>query len=197
MIELPAWAIPNDAPSVALVDAGGTMRSPLNTAALRVNRPGSHYRVALAFAPFEAREGRVIVSRLIRAQREGLRVEFPLAEPQPIGPGVVVDGAGQAGLSLRVRGLTPRAVVREGWWLSIEPEAGPRCLHNVGGEAIAAADGTATLALGEALRAPFADGVRVNLARPMIEGLVDGDAREWSLSVDQLTSISFTIEETR
>ena len=197
MIELPAWAVPNDAPAIALVDAGGTMRSPLNTAALRVNRPGSHYRATLTFAPMEPREGRIVVSRLIRAQREGLRIEFPLPEPQPLGGAVVIDGAGQSGLALAVRGMTPRTVVREGWWLSIEPEAGPRCLHNVAGEVIAGADGRAILLLGEMLRAPFADGTRVNLVRPTIEGLVDGDAREWALSVDQLTTIGFTIEEAR
>lgn len=196
MIEMPRWATPRSAvPS--LVDAGGVMRSPLNTAALRVNRPGSHYRIALTFPPFAPREGRVIVSRLIRAQREGLRIEYPLFEDQGASHATVVDGAGQAGLSLRVRGMFRGDLVREGFWFSIENARGQHFLHNSAAEVQAGQDGRATLALSEGLRAPFLDGAKVHLIRPMIEGIVEGDAREWELSVDHQTSISFTIEEAR
>ncbi|WP_294195860.1 hypothetical protein [uncultured Sphingomonas sp.] len=196
MIELPAWAVPNAA-TPALVDAGGVMRSPLNTAALRINRLGSHYMVALAFPPYEPEQGRIIVSRLIRAQVAGLRVPYPLFvdQGQPAAP--VVDGAGQAGLSLKLRGLTPGYVAREGYWLSIVDPAGQHYLHNVAADAVAAADGGMTIALSEMLRVPFQNGAAVHLAEPMIEGIVDGDKRAWTLAVDHTTSIEFTIEEAR
>lgn len=196
MITLPPWAVPRAA-TPSLVDAGGVMRSPLNTAALRVERPGSHYRIALSYPPFAPREGRVIVSRLIRAQREGLRVEYPLFERQCASYDAVVDGAGQAGTTLLVRGMMPDDLVREGFWLSIENARGQHFLHNAAAEVQPDPDGRVAIALSEALRAPFADGAKVHLIQPMIEGLVQGDERAWEMSVDHQTSLSFTIEETR
>lgn len=63
----------------------------------------------MTFPPFvDAAQGRIIVSRLIRAKRMGLRVEFPLVDAQP-SEDAAVDGAGQAGTSLKIRGLFPAA----------------------------------------------------------------------------------------
>lgn len=196
MIELPAWAEPNGA-TPALVDAGGVMRSPLNTAALRVNRLGSHYRVGLTFPPFEAEKGRIIVSRLVRAQSEGLRVPYPLFEDQGTPTAPVIDGAGQSGRSVKVRGLTPGYRAREGYWLSIVHVTGQHFLHNVATDVTADSSGRATIDLCELLRVPFVDGAQINLVRPMIEGLVDGDARSWSLSLEHHTSVEVVIEEAR
>ena len=196
MIELPAWAVPNAA-SPSLIDAGGVMRSPINTVALKVNRPGSHYRVAMSFPPFEPEQGRVIVSRLIRAQREGLRVPFELPEPQAGTTDGAVRGNGQAGRFLAADGLTPGALLREGWWLSIVNQAGHHFLHNSAADAVVDDNGRVTLELSEALRWPFVSGAAVQIVTPMIEGLVDGSVRDWQLSVEQLTEIAFVIEEAR
>nr|WP_221233148.1 hypothetical protein [Sphingomonas endophytica] len=193
---MPEWAVPNAA-TPALVDAGGVMRSPLNTAALRVNRLGSHYLAALAFPPFEPEQGRIVVSRLIRAQRLGLRVPYPLFVDQGQPGAPLVDGAGQSGLSLTLRGLSPGYTAREGYWLSIVDPTGQHYLHNVAGDAVADADGRMILSLSEMLRVPFENGAAVHLAAPMIEGLVDGDKRAWNLAVNRTTSIEFTVEETR
>lgn len=197
MIELPAGVVPSGAVA-ALIDAGGVMRSPLNTAALRVDRPGSHYRVTLDFPRIgEPALARVVVSRLIRAQSEGLRTWYPTFEDQAVAGAVVVDGAGQAGTYLAVRGLFRGAVIREGWWLSLLDAAGRSYLHNVGAEVIADADGRAALALSEALRAPLEDGAAVRLVNPPIEGVVVGDAREWSVDIERGLSFNVTIEEAR
>lgn len=122
---------------------------------------------------------------------------YPLFDQQSASHATVVDGAGQAGLSLKVRAMFPNDGIREGYWFSIENAAGQHFLHNSAADVQAGADGRATLALSEALRAPFVDGAKVHLIRPMIEGIVEGDAREWELSVEHQTSISFTIEEAR
>lgn len=196
MIELPDWAVPNAAVP-ALVDAGGVMRSPINTAALKVNRPGSHYRLATSFPPFEPEQGRIIVSRMIRAQREGLRIPFTLADPQPAGGAPVVDGAGQSGLRLAIRGLTPGLIIKEGYWFSVPSFAGQHFLHNVAEDVTVPANGRAIIPLSEMLREPFLNSTPVFLERPMIQGIVEGDQREWRLSVDCLTEIEFTIEEAR
>lgn len=197
MIDLPAGVVPTAA-TAALVDAGGVMRSPLNTAALRVNRLGSHYRVALSFPRIDDPAlARVVVSRLIRAQQEGLRTWFPTHDDQPVSGTVVVDGGGQSGKALAIRGLQRQTTIREGWWLSAVDARGRAYLHNVAGGVMAGGDGRVTLPLSEGLRAPFADGAAVRLVSPPIEGIVDGDAREWSVDVERGLDFTVTIEEAR
>ncbi len=193
MIELPGHIVPNGA-GCALVDRGGVLRG---ATALRVNRLGSHYRAAITLPPLDGDDGRIVVARLIRAKREGLRVAYPLLSvDQSVGAAVVVDGAGQIGSRLAVRGLTANAWIREGFWLSIQSAAGQHYLHNVGADVRADGSGRAVLALADTLlRYPFADGARVHIEQPMIEGIVEGDDFEWTLSVAHHTAIDFTIEE--
>lgn len=194
VIEVPAWAEPRGA-APAFMDFGGVLRPSTGAALLRVDRMGSRYRAGLTFAPFgDPAHGRIIVSRLIRAKRMGIRVPFPLLAPQPC-EDAVVDGAGQAGTTLKVRGLTPGRVVREGFWLSVVRADGQHFLHNAAGEVIADGAGKAALPLSEMLRWPFVDGDRVKLVRPMIEGLVDGDEQAWAISIEKFVDIEFTVEE--
>lgn len=194
MIDLPPWAVPSSA-SPALIDFGGVLRPDLGGPLQRVDRQGSRYRVALTFPVFdEPQHARVIVSRLIRAKRAGVRCEFPLVERQQLVDGVV-DGAGQAGTSLQVRGLTPNSVVREGFWCSVEAPSGQHYLHNIAGEVLVSSTGTVILRLSEMLRYPFPNGAPVHLVKPMIEGLVDGSEQAWEISVEQSVSIEFTVEE--
>lgn len=193
MIVLPPHIAPNSA-AMAFIDRGGTLRG---ASALRVDRLGSHYRAMMTLPTLEDADARIAVSRMIRAKRQGLRVPYPLATDQgQCGSGVVVDGAGQSGSALAVRGLTPRVTVREGYWLSIETADGQHFLHNVGASVMADGAGKAVLDVSDTmLRRPFSDGARVHLVRPMIEGLIEGNEREWQIAVDHRTQVEFTIEE--
>ncbi|WP_230769782.1 hypothetical protein [Sphingomonas sp. Leaf4] len=195
MIELPPRPSPNAA-TPALVDRGGVMRG---ASAIRVNRLGNHYRISITYPPLDDEDrARVFVSRLIRAKRMGLRMPYPLlgVDQGRCGWSVVVDGGGQAGDKLKVRGLPRGGVVREGFWMSIEDASGQHYLHNIGAEVMADAAGKATLSVADTLlRRPFADGCRVHIARPMIEGVIDGDELSWELAIDHNTGISFVLEE--
>lgn len=193
MIVLPANPAPNGAiPS--LVDRGGVLRG---ASALRVNRQGDHFKVEISHPPLRSSdEGRIFVARLIRAKSEGLRIPYPLLGVDQSGLGnPVIDGAGQAGRTLAVRGLTVGAVVREGFWFSIPDTTGQHYLYNVGADAVANSTGRATLTITPMLRRPYADGTQVFLGQPMIEGLVEGSEQSWQLSVDHLIGIGYTIEE--
>lgn len=195
MLTLPEWPAPNGA-TVTAVDRGGVLRG---ASALRVNRLGNHYRASVTYPPMnDAERARVFVSRLIRAKRQGLRLPYPLldVDQSQCGNGVVVDGAGQAGASLALRGLSPAIVVREGFWMSVEDADGQHYLHNVGADVLVGADGRAVVSVADTLlRRDFADGARVHLVKPMIEGLVEGDDASWELAVDRNLSIAFMIEE--
>ena len=196
MIELPAGVVPN-AIAPALMDFGATQEPSSGAETLRIDRPGNRYRVQMSLPPQRmAGHGRVIVSRMIRAKREGLRVPFHLVGVNQGIPGApVVDGAGQKGMSIALRGLSPHYAAKEGYWLSIV-DGEQHYLHNVAGTVIAGADGRAVLPLSEMLRAPFADGAKVHLARPMIEGMLAGDEQQWEYSLAYNVAIQFEIRET-
>ncbi|MBH9537531.1 hypothetical protein [Novosphingopyxis sp. YJ-S2-01] len=193
-VQLPADMHPVDAVP-ALLDYGMTLSSPLGTADLRVDRPGSRFRIALQFPPMVPERSRIIVSRLLRAKAEGLRVPYPLFVSQGLPNAPVVDGAGQAGTTLAVRGLTPNYSFREGWWLSIESATGQHFLHNVAAGGIASSGGSAQLSIWPPLRRPFADGDKVHLGKPMIEGLPEGDETSWQIPVNGLVAVAVTIRE--
>ena len=123
-----------------------------------------------------------------------LRVPYPLLDPQGSPGAPVVDGAGQSGTSLAVRGLTPGYAVKEGFWLSIVDADGQHYLHTATAPVRADTSGDATLSIAPMLRVPFADGAAVNLAVPMVEGFVDGNWG-WDIPVNRLTAVQFPLEE--
>jgi hypothetical protein len=195
MIELPASPAPNGV-TPRLIDYGAVLRSPTGGASLRLDRAGSRFAAEVSFPPMKADTARVFVSRLLDAKSEGLRIEYPLLDIRQGNPGnPVVDGAGQAGKTLKLRGLTPGYAFREGFWLSIEDEVGQHYLHNCRSNGVAAPTGRATMTITPALRWPFANGAKVHLAKPMIEGLVDGNEFSWQIPVNRLIALAVTIEE--
>ncbi|PZP18132.1 MAG: hypothetical protein DI607_05750 [Sphingomonas hengshuiensis] len=196
MIELPDGVHPNGA-SPALVDFGGVQKGATGGAALRVDRNGNRFRVAMTLPIGRGLSAQRIVSRLIQGKTKGLKVEYPLQGVDQGYPGApVVDGAGQAGDTIHLRGLTPHYVAEEGFWLTIYDATDQGYLHQVGAQSFAGADGKIILSIQPNLRVPFADGTRVELACPTIEGLVEGDEMSWSLALGGLVdSLAFTIEE--
>lgn len=193
MIEFPHDLGPQSF-TMRLVDFGGVMRPALGGAVTRVNRLGNRYAADVTMPPLEFERGRLFVSRLIRARSEGLRMEIPLTLGKQGVPGVgaTVDGAVAGGTSLAVKGVNPGWVAKEGYWLSVV-KSGQHYAHNICAQAVADGTGDITLTIEPELRVSLADGDVVNLARPMIEGFVEGDGWEWSLAHHAM--ISFTIEE--
>jgi len=185
------------AATAVLLDFGGVLRPATGAALQKVERLGSRYRIDVTLPVTQTREGREIISDLIAAKREGGRIFFPLQYEDQGYPGdPVVNGANQTGLTLALRGLTPHHAVKKGYWLSIEDADGQHYLHNVRAHAVASSTGLITLGIEPMLRVPFANGAKVHLARPQVEGLIDGDSQSWSYALGGLVdSISFSIEE--
>lgn len=105
----------------------------------------------------------------------------------------LVAGAGQAGTSLAVDGLTPHHVIRKGQFLNVVT-GGQHFLYRTAAEVVAAADTTATIPLRTMLRRPPGDNDVVKLAEPMIEGFVR-DLGEWNVGTDRLVGLQFTVRE--
>lgn len=194
MIELPPSPQPNSM-EPTLLDYGSIQRG---AASLRVDRPGSRYMVAFTYPPMQADMARKFTARLQRAKSDGIRVPVPLLGVSQGIPGApVVDGAGQAGKTLAVRGLTARYIAKEGFWLTIIAVDGSAYLHTVAETAVADATGKATISIEPALRAPFADGDSIELAKPYVEGFIDGESWGWSVPVERLIAVGFSLEEYR
>ena len=190
MIELPASPAPNGM-EPDLLDYGLIQRG---ASSIRVNRAGNRYRIGFSYPPMQADKARTFTGRLTRAKREGVRILLPLIVPQGAPGTTVVDGAGQSGTSLAVRGFHEGYPAKEGFWLTIVDADGVGYLHQLT-ETVRADGGAVTLTIEPPLRAPFADGDRVELAVPFIEGFVDGEAWGWSVPVNRLVSVGFTVEE--
>jgi len=196
LIELPSHPQPNGL-ETSLLDFGQTIRPSTGAAVERLNRKGSRYRLAVSYPPIHHETARVFIARLLRAKTQGIRIALPLlhySQGSP-GAGVVVDGAGQTGNTLALRGFTPGYMAKEGYWLSIESATGQHYLHNIATGGMADATGDLEISLDVELRHPFADGDSVHIAKPMVEGFIDGEEWSWSMPVERLVAIQFVMEE--
>ena len=190
MITLPTFAAPGSF-EAAFLDAGFTQRAVQSID--YIPRKGGRYRVAFAFGPYtDPSQSRVMVSRLIAAKQGGARVRLPLLHSQGSPGNPVVQSA--SGRTLTISGLVPGYAALEGYWLSIV-KSGQHYLHSIGVGATANGSGVAVVELNELLRTDFAPGSVINLAQPMVEGLLDGEEWGWQFDVNRAVPIEFTIEE--
>lgn len=191
MIELPASPAPNGM-EPALLDYGLIQRG---ASSLRVNRAGNRWRIAFSYPPMQPDKARTFTGRLTRAKRDGVKVALPLIVPQGAPGATVVDGAGQSGTTLAVRGFNAGYPIKEGFWLTAVDADGVGYLHQVAETVRADASGEAILTIEPPLRTPLANGAAVELSEPWIEGFIDGEEWGWSIPVNRLVSVGFTVEE--
>lgn len=193
MIELPSFASPRSA-SPTFLDAGFTQRGVQSLG--RIDRKGSRYKVAFSFGPYPPAQGDIMVARLIAGKQAGLRVRYPLLRSQGAPGSPLLNGSVTSGRIINIDGLTPGYVCGEGFWLSLVKD-GRHYLHSVGIGGTANGAGQLQIELNELLRDPFPDNAVVNLAQPMVEGIIEGDAWQWYLANERNIPIEFTIEEAR
>lgn len=195
MIDLPDYPAPASA-GPALLDYGAALTPALGGPVQRVNRMGSRFRISVSMPPMRGDKlGRQWIARLIKGKSQGARMPFPMQGFNPGLPGnVQVDGAGQAGTSLAVKGATPNYTFREGQFFSTET-GGQHYLAMVAEEVIADATGYAVLTVEPMLRVPPADGDACHFGKPMIEGFIQGDELAWEMSLADFIGISFALAE--
>lgn len=193
MITLPTLPRPNRI-GVDVLDFGFDQRG---ASSLRVDRPGGRHRLTFSWPVEIMRPPHVskFLARLKRGKRQGVQIDVLCPRPQGV-PGVpLVDGAGQSGTSLNVRGLTPGYVAQEDFWLTIVEADGTAYLHSMYETARASPSGTATFQIETPLRAPFPDGARIELARPFIQGTLIGETFSYVFEQMRQVPLQIVIEE--
>lgn len=195
LVALPSTPSPA-AISWELVDFGGTQQGPLGGAAQRVNRLGNRWRYTVTMPPMTMTDARIWTAALTRGLRNG--VSYQVLQPDtPTGTTgtPLVNGAGQTGAAIVVDSARAGYSVAAGQWLSILT-GGRRYLY-MAAAYVKLAGGAGTIQIDPPLRATPADNDPVELAAPVIEGLLSA-APGWGVDVDQVArGIAFTIEEVR
>lgn len=178
---------------IGLVDASNQLTPAFGGDDQEILRKGTRFALTYAMPPMRYETSMEWSALRKKGTLVRMRVFQPGFDTGAPGSGATVDGAGQAGTSLDVKGLTPRYVVRKGQFLNVIT-AGQWFLYQADAEVVADASGAVTVPLMEMLRRPHADGDVVEIAQPMIEGFVR-DLGEWAVGVEHLVGLSFTVRE--
>jgi hypothetical protein len=162
---------------------------------IRVNRLGTRFNLK-----FNAREMNVTQAlNYLSNLNQGLASPVRMSVPQPTFtygvPGTpVVNGANQSGSSLALHGFTPGYVIQKGQLFSFST-AGNYYLHQVTTMETANGSGVVTVPIFPMLRISPADGDGCQFDTPQIQGWLDGNVQNWTLSAANSVSFSFSITE--
>jgi len=191
-LELPTSPYPAQM-TPRLISARSDRKSAFGGGTQRMNRMGSRYAIDFVLPP-QTYDNATDWGDLTS---EGETVSIAIPQPRfdtgaPGSP--LVDGAGQSGTTLNIKGLTPQYVVRKRQWLSITT-SGRSYAYRAAAEAVADASGDLALTLETMLRTPHGDGNVIELGEPVIEGFPTVPDDAWKVGPDGLVYLSFTIEE--
>jgi len=160
-----------------------------------VARMGDHWAIDVDAGVMPPEWGFELLADLMQSGVTRVAIPFPEAGIDSGTPGApVVDGAGQSGMTLLMRGFRPGYAVRKGKFFSAITN-GQRFLSMARTAVIAGGDGRAAVPIWPMLRRPHADGDVIEMAQPMIEGFVD-EPVGWSQGLHKALTIGrFVIEE--
>ena len=196
VISLPTFPSPNGM-TVMLRDLGGVLTPFLGGPEQLIVRPGTRFGARVSIPPMRSDElGRIYVSRLLQGRLNGVLMRWPLLEFNPGSPGSPLIAAGaSSGSTIALKGLTAGYVVKEGQYFSIIT-GGRRYLYMATADVTASGTGTATVGIFPLLRKTIATNDVVEMAQPMIEGLISpGDELGWEIASNRFMNINFTIME--
>lgn len=193
-IDLPATPGPVDI-AIRQIDFGGTLTPGLGGPVQRINRNGNRFAVAVQMPPMKPIDARAWLAALNLGVQQGVRWRLRQVELLPGSPGAVkVNGGGQAGGTLVVKGANPNYPFRLGQFLSLV-HGGQRYLHQIAAPVNANGSGGATLSIVPWLRVEPDNNDVIEIGQPIVEGLLADNGFEWSIDRARLAGISFTILE--
>jgi hypothetical protein len=196
VISLPTNPSPNGMTPL-LRDFGGVLTPFLGGPEQMLVRIGTRFGVRVSLPPMRTDVlGRIYISRLLQGRQNFALLKWPLLEFNPGTPGTpLIATAATSGSSLALKGLTAGYVIKEGQFFSIIV-SGQRYLYMANADVTASGGGTATVSMFPLLRKAVSVNDVVEIAQPMIEGLVSpGDELSWEIASNRFMGIGFTIME--
>lgn len=161
----------------------------------RVMGLGSRFSMEVVMPMMAYDDARVWISKFLQAEGDTVLMDVPQPGLDIGNPGSpVVDGSGQLGMFLKVRGLTPGYVLRTGQFFSLVV-SGQRFLYCLLEDAVANAQGKARIHFWPMMRRQPQDGGVLEIAQPKIEGFAAKGGFEWSVDAAQHTGLEFKIDE--
>ena len=148
-----------------------------------IELPPMDYVESLAWDDLLSEDDTVVMEIL----QPGLVIGDPGAAP-------LVNGSGQAGRTLNLKGVTPGYVFRKGQWLSVI-QNGQRFAYKSSAAATANGVGNIAIPLRTMLRTLLSNNAVVEIAQPMVEGWPTPDPDSFKVGVDGLVAPRFTVEE--
>lgn len=194
---LPATPLPRAA-SPRPLEYGGWQTPIVGGPELYLGRLGNRWAIDFQTPRMKPEPtGRVWSSALVRSIGQMARAIVPQPGLEIGTPGSpVVNGAGQTGTTVSLRGFAAGYVIRDGQFLSFT-DGTYLYLHRATADATANGSGVVSVPLWPMLRQSFADGAAVNVAAPLIEGKLIGSAQGWTMARARVDGLSFTVMEVR
>jgi len=177
-----------------LIDQGGIVGGAGSLQ--RVNRLGNRWALTVNLPPMRARDAMGWVTDLNMGMTQGVIARWgqPEFEIPPSGT-PLVNGAGQSGSSLICDGFLGSAVMRKGQFFNVVI-GGQHYLYQCAASTVASTGGAMTIPILPMLRVPPADNATIRLD-PVIEGLLLGDGRKWSVDRSRTIGLQFTVMESQ
>lgn len=133
--------------------------------------------------------GRIWGMKLREGKLNGVIVPFIQDGFRVGAPGIPsVDGAGQAGSLLAIKGFSSKYGIRYGQAFNLF-HAGRRYIHFAAQDAVAEADGRILLPIFPMLRVIPADGATLDFADPMLEGSLSGNEVAWDIGLEPFADL--------
>jgi hypothetical protein len=193
-ILLPSMPGPSSA-QPSYIDYGGILRPFLGGDDQKLNRLGDRFALVVTMPPMPTAAAMVWVSRLIQAQKSGAIMEWPQPDFDTGNPGFpAVRGSGAGGTSLPLKSVVAAYRILEGQFMSVI-HGGRRYLHMANADAVMNGSGQTTLSVSPMIRPVLNDGDVVEIAKPMIEGFLEGNALTWNIDLARTVGLQFTIRE--
>jgi len=194
-ITLPTCPYPTDY-HVLLRDFGSVLTPFLGGPAQRINRLGTRFGLRLSMPPMDATEGLIYLSRLLQGRQSTVILPWPLLDFDPGTPGAPLVSANVAsGTSIPIKGLSPGYQAKEGQFFSVI-HASRRYMYMFTANATANGSGALTATIFPMLRTPLSINDVLEIAQPMIEGLVlPGEELSWQIGLSNDREFSFSVME--
>lgn len=190
---LPSWPAPKEIVPRLFV-TGGLQTTATESDDNWLDRLGSRYSVDFTMRPMTYDQA----AEWSDLEETGANVVMPLRQPgvEFVSAGSpTVDGSGQSGSNIALKGLTPYFVIRRRQWLPIIT-GGQRYCYRAKAEVIADASGDVVVPIRPMLRKPHLNNDVVEIDSPKIEGIATLSEDAWGIQAsDRHIYLAFTIRE--